>query len=111
MVTPEAVVRLFPDVAATAAELVRHPEVAARWADESACAGMTVGGLAHHLAGQARNTVLLLDAQPVESELRTVEQHYQHAPWVRAGLDDDENTSIRDASDQRAVAGPERLLA
>ena len=27
--------------------------VAARWADESACAGMTVGGLAHHLAGQA----------------------------------------------------------
>ncbi|QIM21151.1 hypothetical protein G7075_08435 [Phycicoccus sp. HDW14] len=111
MVTSEAVVRLFPDVAATAAALLRHPEVARRWADESACEGMSVGGLAHHLAGQARNTVLLLDAAPVDAEVLTVEQHYQHAPWVRAGLDDDENTSIRDASDQRAAAGPDALLA
>ncbi|MBM6398878.1 maleylpyruvate isomerase N-terminal domain-containing protein [Phycicoccus sonneratiae] len=111
MITPEAVLRLLPEVASIAAELVRHPEVARRWEAESACVGMTVGGLAHHLASQARNTVLLLDADPVEAEVLTVEQHYQQAPWVRAGLDDAANSSIRDAADQRADAGPEALLA
>ncbi|MBD3784753.1 MAG: maleylpyruvate isomerase N-terminal domain-containing protein [Micrococcales bacterium] len=111
MPTPDALVRLFPEVAATAVRLVRHPEVARRWADESACAGMSVGGLAHHLAGQARSTVLLLDAEPVDAEVLTAVQHYQHAPWVRAGLEDEENTSIRDDSDERAAEGPAVLLA
>ena len=60
----DRLLQLFPGVAATAARLLAHPEVARRWRDESACAGMTVGGLAHHLAGQTGTVVRLLSAPP-----------------------------------------------
>ena len=47
-----------------AADLVRRPEVAERWTDESACAGMSVGGLAFHLGSQGDLMVRLLQAGP-----------------------------------------------
>ena len=51
--------------AGIAADLVRRPEVAERWGDESACAGMTVGGLAFHLGTQTDLMVRLLAGGPV----------------------------------------------
>ena len=64
----ERLVELFPEVAGAAADLIRHRSVAERWADESACAGMTVGGLANHLAGQAANVVRLFATPPRDPE-------------------------------------------
>lgn len=102
---------LYPQVAALAADLIAHPEVARRWRDESACAGMTVGGLAHHLAGQTRSVVRLLSAPPHDAEPIAVLEHYRRAAWVHTGLDDEVNVGIREGADEDAAAGPEALAA
>lgn len=102
---------LYPQVAAVAAGLVTHPEVARRWRDESACAGMTVGGLAHHLAGQTRTVVRLLSAPPHEEPPVGVLEHYRRAAWVHTGLDDEVNVGIREGADEDAATGPEALAA
>lgn len=107
----DRLLELFPEVAATAADLTAHPEVARRWGDESACAGMTVGGLAHHLAGQARAVVRLLSAPPHEGDPIEVVEHYRRAAWVHTGLDDEVNVAIREGSDEDAAGGPEVLAA
>jgi hypothetical protein len=101
----------FPEVAALAAGLIANPEVARRWTDESACAGMTVGGLAHHLAGQARTVVRLLSAPPHDRDPIDALEHYRRAAWVHSGLDDEVNVAIREASDAQAEGGPEALAA
>ena len=105
------IARQFIAAAEVAARLVTAPEVAARWADESACAGMTVGGLAHHLAGQAENVVLLLEPAPRAEVPITVAEHYRRADWVTAGLEDEPNTSVRDEANDEASGGPEQLAA
>jgi hypothetical protein len=99
----------FLGAAQAAAHLATAPEVAARWADESACAGMTVGGLAHHLAGQTTNAVRLFAAAPGEQEPIAVVEHYRRADWVASGLEDEPNTSIRDESNDDAAGGPQAL--
>lgn len=45
-------------------ELVIRPEIANAWAQESACAGMSVGGLTRHLVSQPVNVVALLGEAP-----------------------------------------------
>jgi hypothetical protein len=99
----------FPAAAELAGALVTDPAVAARWADESACAGMTVGGLAHHLADQTRNAVRLLAAPPVDAEPIPLLEHYRRAAWVHSGPDEEANTGIRDGSNDSAVGGPSVL--
>ena len=106
----ERVVELFPEVARVAADLIRHPEVARRWHDESACAGMSVGGLANHLAGQAANVVRLLAAPPHEATAIPVLEHYRRAAWVHTGLDDEANVDVRTSADAYATSGPVDLL-
>lgn len=103
------VVEQFPEVARVAAELVGHPEVARRWDDESACAGMSVGGLANHLAGQAANVVRLLSAPPHEAEPIPALEHYRRAAWVHTGLDDEANVDVRTSADAFAASGPDDL--
>ena len=105
----DRVVELFPQVARVAGDLVRHPEVARRWAEESACAGMTVGGLANHLAGQTTNAVRLLMAPPQEAAPIPVLEHYRRAAWVHSGPDDEANVSIRSSADDEASGGPAAL--
>jgi Mycothiol maleylpyruvate isomerase N-terminal domain len=109
MVDP--VVEQFPEVARVAADLVLHPQVAARWGDESACAGMTVGGLANHLAGQAGNAVRLFGAPPRDAVPIAVLEHYRRAAWVHTGLDAEANVGIRTSADDEASGGPEALAA
>ncbi len=105
----ERVVELFPEVARVAADLIRHPSVSERWAHESACAGMTVGGLANHLAGQAANVVLLFAAAPHDEPPITVLEHYRRAAWVHTGLDSEANVGVRASADEYAASGPADL--
>ena len=107
----DRLLELFPEVARVAADLIRHPEVARRWNDESACAGMSVGGLANHLAGQARQRRAALSARPAAtpSPIPPLE-HYRRAAWVHTGLDDEANVDIRtSADDEDAGSGPADL--
>lgn len=101
----------FIAAADIAADLALRPEVAEHWTDESACAGMTVGGLAHHLLSQVGNTVRLVGAEPSDQPPITLLEHYQGAGWVDAELEDDVNVGIREGSDAEAAAGPEVLAA
>ena len=105
----ERVVEQFPEVARVAADLIRHPSVAARWDDESACAGMTVGGLANHLAGQAASVVRLFAASPHDAEPIAALEHYRRAAWVHTGLDDEANVEVRTSADGYAQSGPADL--
>ncbi len=101
----------FVVAAGTAVELASRPEVRTAWDAESACAGMTVGGLAEHLVAQAASTVRLLEAAPVDEQPIPLLEHYARAAWVRSGPEDEANTGIRDDSNAAAKAGPDPVLA
>lgn len=101
----------FVTAASRAHDLANAPEVRGAWRQESACAGMTVGGLAHHLLGQAANTVRLLDGPVVDEPPIGLLDHYARAAWVEAGPEDDANVSIREGSDAAAADGPDQVLA
>ena len=105
----DRLVELFPEVARVAADLIRHPEVARRWSDEGACAGMTVGGLANHLAGQAANVVKLLAAPPRDVEPISALEHYRRAAWVHTGPDSEVNVGVCTSADDEASSGPAEL--
>ncbi len=91
--------------------LASTPEVRAAWTRESACAGMTVGGLTHHLLNQAGNTARGLRQAPGEAAPIAVSEHYARAAWVRARPEDEVNIAIRDGDNERAQAGPDAVLA
>ena len=105
----ERTAEAFIEAARISSDLARRPEVAARWADESACAGMTVGGLAHHLVSQLTNTARLLAAEPRDDAPIPLLEHYERAAWVKADLGDDVNVRIREGADQDAAGGPDAL--
>ena len=102
--------RAFIQSAEIALDLAGSAEVEAAWDAESACAGMSVGGLAHHLVSQAVTTTWLLEGQPGADPIPMLE-HYERAAWVKADLDDEVNVGIRSGSDEQAAAGPEAVLA
>lgn len=95
----------------TALALARHPEVAAAWDAESACEGMSVGGLTHHLLGQVRNVADILAEPPTTNDPIALLDHYARAAWVTSSVDAEANTSIRDASNDAAAAGPDAVLS
>jgi hypothetical protein len=99
----------FLAAARIATDLALRPEVAARWADESACAGMTVGGLAHHLVSQVGNTVRLVGAPESDEAPIPLLEHYVRAAWVTAAPGDEVNVGIREGSDADAAGGPDVL--
>jgi Mycothiol maleylpyruvate isomerase N-terminal domain len=101
----------FLAAARIAADLTGRPEVTGRWADESSCAGMSVGGLACHLGSQVINTVRLLGTGPSDQEPIPLLEHYARAAWVHSTLDDEANVGIREGSDADAAAGPDALAA
>lgn len=95
-------------------DLAARPEVRDAWGRESACAGMTVGGLAHHLLKQAGNTVRGLratpDQAPAGAPVIALLEHYARAAWVEAGPEDEVNVSIRDGENDGAQVGPDVVL-
>ncbi|WP_432477733.1 maleylpyruvate isomerase N-terminal domain-containing protein [Nocardioides sp. GXQ0305] len=92
--------------AAAVRDLALSDPVVERWDVESSCAGMSVGGLAHHLTAQLGTTVDLLSAGPGDGEPIELREHYRRAAWANSGLDDEVNVSIREGSDQAAADGP-----
>jgi Mycothiol maleylpyruvate isomerase N-terminal domain len=101
----------FLAAARVAVDLVRRPQVSDRWADGSACQGMTVGGLACHLASQLDNTVGVLGAGVSGQPPIGLVDHYARAAWVRGTLDEEANVGIREGSNAQAAAGPDALLS
>jgi hypothetical protein len=102
-------VTAFPLAAETAGRLITSAQVTARWDDESSCDGMSVGGLAHHLAAQTGHVVRLLGVGHGSDEPIPLLEHYRRAAWVRSGLDEQVNVDIRSAADRDALGGPEVL--
>jgi hypothetical protein len=100
----------FVAAARIACDLVRRSEVAERWDQESACAGMTVGGLANHLGDQVALAVRLLEAGPSGEDPISLDEHYARAAWVREDLDGETNIAIREGSDEQARAGRDALV-
>jgi hypothetical protein len=101
----------FLTAARISGDLSRRPEVAERWTAESACVGMSVGGLAFHLAAQVTNTVRLVAAAPADHDPIPLLEHYVRAAWVHSDLDADVNVDIRTGGDAEAEAGPDALAA
>jgi hypothetical protein len=101
----------FTVAARTASDLARRREVSERWDDESACAGMSVGALAFHLASQTDLAVRLLKAGPSDLAPIPLAEHYARAAWVHSGPDDEANVGIREGSEELAQSGPDALAA
>jgi hypothetical protein len=102
----------FVETARTAAGLLTSDAVRTRWDEESSCPGMSVGGLAFHLAAQAGNTVRLVPPVPAAGvEVIEVEEHYRRAAWANTDLDGEANVDIRTSADREAGQGFETLVA
>lgn len=95
----------------TAFRLAGCPEVAEAWDRESACAGMTVGGLTHHLLRQVWHVTDLVGAPPRTDSPIELLDHYAQAAWVTADPEDEANASIRDGGNAGAAVGHAAVLA
>jgi len=96
------------------AQLLDRREVAASWTLESSCAGMSVGGLARHLASQPVNAAALLRHELPEAataETVAVLEHYARASWLQEDSDGATNRSIRAEADREAAEGPDAARA
>ncbi|MBT0994924.1 maleylpyruvate isomerase N-terminal domain-containing protein [Cellulomonas sp. DKR-3] len=93
------------------AGLVAWPELTARWDDESACAGLSVGGLTWHLINQPQRLVEVLESHdPRDSRLSepiAVSTHYARAVWLHEDLEGPSNVGVRERGEQQAAAGPQ----
>ena len=101
----------FVDACHIAFRLASRPEVSEAWDRESSCAGMTVGGLTHHMLGQARNLARFLAQPPTTDSPIALLDHYAGAAWVTAEPEDEANTSIRDEGNEAAEVGRSAVLA
>jgi mycothiol maleylpyruvate isomerase-like protein len=94
------------------AGLVRAPEVADAWQRESALPGLTVGGLTRHLVSQPECAVEFLRAEPRDDAVTvSLLDYYGRVDWLTAGINDLENTSIRDGFNAMAAPGPADSVA
>jgi hypothetical protein len=97
---------LYLHVAATAADLIAAPEVAAAWHEPSALPKMSVQSLAGHLAGQVFVIPQVL-AEPVPAEeVIPIHAYYARVTWIGSDLDDAFNTGIRTGGERDAADGP-----
>lgn len=93
-------------------DLVAADQVAVAWESESALPGMTVGGLTRHLVSQPECAVEFLRAQqPGDDVALTLAGYFDRVDWLHAGVDDIENTSIRDDFNEMARPGPGESMA
>ncbi|MEU8088891.1 maleylpyruvate isomerase N-terminal domain-containing protein [Micromonospora sp. NPDC049101] len=100
----------FPIAASIALELIRRPEVTARWSDPSALPHLSVGGLACHLGRQAVRAAELLPLPTDLTTLESADDHYERATWVTEGPPDE--ASVASGPDEaEAVRGPAELHA
>ena len=99
--------------ARAAAELLGRVEVMQRWDEPSALAEMTVGAVAAHLASQVLSVHAAVTAGTGVSTEQPVSllEHYQRVRWVRAGIHDEPNVTIRQGAASAAADGHGSLVA
>ncbi len=107
--------KIFEDYLAAsdaAIGLLESAEVTGRWAEPSACAGFTVGGLAAHLGWQVQSARWAVESgRPAPGAAVTeLMAHYEQAAWVGADLEAPVNAGIRDTGEERAQAGADEVL-
>lgn len=95
----------YLEAADSAVALLADPAVASAWARPSALAGLSVGGLAAHLAGQVTFVPHTLDQPPPESDPVGLMGHYARVAWIGADLDADINVAIRSDAERGGSAG------
>jgi hypothetical protein len=97
---------------ASALELVGRVEVLHRWSEPSALPEMTVGALAAHLGSQVLTVHAAVTTGNAVTQERPVPllEHYQRVAWVRAGLHDPANVTIREGAEQAAGTGHDGLV-
>jgi mycothiol maleylpyruvate isomerase-like protein len=102
---------LYLDVAATAADLLAAPEVAAGWDRPSALAKMSVRSLAGHLAGQVFFIPQMVASPVPDAEVIGIDDYYARVAWIGSDIDDEFNTLIRSSGERDASDGPAALAA
>lgn len=110
-VTTPSLATAFLETVEVSLQLADRDEVRDAWARESSCAGMTVGGLTHHLLMQAGNTVRLVRTPtPPDAEVIALLQHYQRASWVRDSQAGESDPEQADKDNAGAQVGPDVVL-
>lgn len=98
--------------AAVVIALADRPEVRAAWEHDSACTGMTVGGLTHHLLAQPGHVVSGLRAPaPGDAPVIGLLDHYAQAPWVAASRSGATDPDQDDKDNAAAAAGHAAVVA
>lgn len=101
----------FLSCAEVTLRLASRVEVRSAWEQESACAGMTVGGLTHHLLAQLGHVVRGLETPaPADAPVIPLLEHYDRAPWVAASRDGELDPDQNDRDNSAATAGPAAVL-
>lgn len=99
----------FLAAARSALNLLRDPAVAKAWHEPSALAGLSVGGLAGHLAYLVLSLPQALSAPVPAEPVVPVLEHYARVAWIGADLDAEINVRIRDSGEEVAADGPVAL--
>jgi hypothetical protein len=102
----------FLRTAEQAVQRIAAPETERAWTAPSALPGMTVGGLAGHLANQILSVRPTL-AEPVAQGAEPISalDHYKRAVWVGAPRDSEANAGILARAEERCAAGPSATAA
>jgi hypothetical protein len=100
----------FVTACRAAVGLATSDEVEVAWHEPSACDGMTVGGLTHHLLGQISHVFELLAEPPPSMAPIAARDHYARADWVRAASDAATNTTIRDSANEGGERGHREVV-
>ena len=101
--------RAYLSAAASAADLLADPAVAAAWDRPSALAEFGVSGLAGHLAAQVLFVPAALDAPVPDEAPVALLDHYRGA-WLDADVDEPVMVMIREGGEKVAEPGPEELV-
>ena len=92
--------------------LADRAEVRDAWERDSACTGMTVGGLTHHLLAQVGHVVAgLRSAAPSGAPVIGLLDHYASAPWVAASQSGETDPDQDDKDNAAAAVGHGAVVA
>ncbi|WP_223839840.1 maleylpyruvate isomerase N-terminal domain-containing protein [Saccharopolyspora pogona] len=100
----------YLQAAASTAELVRDPAVAAAWDQPSALAEFSVRGLTGHLASQVLVVQRLLAVAAPEAAPSTLSDYYAKSAWIGADVDAEVNVRLREFSEDIAAKGAPALV-